>query len=74
MTGIPIRLLLDSQNLPPQQGGQLLFFFFFFFFYLFAFSRAAPVTYGDSQAKGQIGAVATGLHHSHSNSVSELRL
>ena len=29
--------------------------------------RAAPSTYGDSQAGGQIGAVAAGLHHSHSN-------
>ena len=39
--------------------------------YLHTFSfllfRAAPVAYGDSQARGQIGAVAAGLHHSHSN-------
>ena len=28
--------------------------------------RAAPVAYGGSQAKGPIGAVAAGLHHSHS--------
>ena len=32
---------------------------FFFFFCLFAFSRAAPVAYGDSQIRGIIGAVAT---------------
>ena len=45
-----------------------------FFFCLFAFSRAAFMAYGDSQARGQIGAVATGLHHSHSNKGSELCL
>ena len=38
---------------------------------LFAFSRAAPVAHEDSQARGHIGAVATGLHHSHSNKGSE---
>ena len=37
---------------------------FFFFFGLF---RAPPVAYGGSQGRGQIGAVAIGLHHSHSN-------
>ena len=42
-------------------------FFFFFFFCLFAFSRAAPMAQGGSQARGPIGAIATGLHHSHSN-------
>ena len=42
-------------------------FFCFFCFFLFAFSRAAPTAYGGSQAKGLIGAVATGPHQSHSN-------
>ena len=46
-------------------------FFFFFAFFLF---RATPSAYGGSQAKGLIGAVAAGLHHSHSNVGSELRL
>ena len=36
--------------------------------------RATPVIYGGSQARGQIGAVATGLHHSHSNARSEPHL
>ena len=40
--------------------GLFLFFPFFFFF------RAAPTAYGSSQARGQIGAIASGLHHSHS--------
>ena len=43
----------------------------FFFFGLFAFSRASPVAYGGSQARGLIGAVATGLCQSHSNAGSE---
>ena len=47
---------------------------FFFFFGLFAFSKAAPVTYGGSQGRDRIGAVATGLHQSHSNAGSEPRL
>ena len=42
-----------------------------FFFFFFAFSRAAPATYGSSQARGLIRAVAAGLHHSHSNAGSE---
>ena len=37
---------------------------FFFFFFLF---RATPAAYGNSQARGQIGAAAAGLHHSHGN-------
>ena len=42
-------------------------FSLFFFFCLFAISWAAPVAYGGSQARGLIGAAATGLHHHHSN-------
>ena len=38
----------------------LLLLFFVLFF------RATPVAYGCSQARGRIGAVAAGLHHSHS--------
>ena len=55
--------------------GVLYFFFLFFlFFCLFAFSRAAPVAYGGSQARGLIGAVAAGLCQSHSNAGSQPRL
>ena len=42
--------------------------------YLFLLFRAAPMAYGSSQSRGQIGAVAAGLHHSHSNVGSELHL
>ena len=47
---------------------------FFFFFLVFCPFRAAPAAYGDSHAKGPIGAVAAGLRQSHSNTRSELRL
>ena len=36
-----------------------------------AISWAAPPAYGGSQARGRIGAVATGLRQSHSNVGSE---
>ena len=51
-------------------------FFGFGVFLPFAFEgfRAAPVAYGSSQARGHIGAIATGLHHSHSNTGFELHL
>ena len=44
---------------------------FFCLFCVFAFSRATPEAYEGSQARGRIGTVATGLHHSHSNMGSE---
>ena len=45
-----------------------------FFFVVVAISRAAPLAYGGSQARGLIGAVATGLYQSHSIGGSELCL
>ena len=39
----------------------------------FCLFRATPMAYGSSQARGQVGAVAAGLHHSHSNARSEPR-
>ena len=63
---------------PLVNGHQLslekLFFLFFFSPRLFAFSRAVPVAYGDSQARGRIGAVAASLRQSHSNVGSQLLL
>ena len=49
-------------------------FFFFFLSFVFCLYRAAPVAYGGSQARGQIGAIAAGLRHSHSNTGLELCL
>ena len=50
----------------------LLFIFFLFSFGLFAFSPYAFASaYGSFQARGLIGAEATGLRQSHSNMGSE---
>ena len=46
-------------------------FITFFFFCLF---RATPRAYGSSHARSRITAVAAGLHHSYSNTGSELHL
>ena len=43
-------------------------------FFFFVFLQLQPTAYGSSQARGRIGAVATGLHHSHSNAGSKLHL
>ena len=47
---------------------------FFPFFFFWSFFRATPAAYRGSQARGQIGAVATGLRHSHRSAESELCL
>ena len=51
-----------------------IFLLFIYLFCLFAISWATPAAYGGSQARGLIGAVAAGLHHSHSNTGSEPHL
>ena len=43
-------------------------------FFAFCLLRATLTAYGGFQARGLIGAVAAGLHHSHSNAGSKLRL
>ena len=52
----------------------LLDLFYLILFCLFAFSRAVPEAHGGSQARGLIGAIATGLCQSHSKAGSELSL
>ena len=49
----------------------IIIIIFYFIFCLFAISRATPVAYGGSQARGLIRAVAADLHQSHSNARSE---
>ena len=41
-------------------------YFFFFWSFVFFF-RATSMVYGGSWAKNRSGAIAAGLHHSHSN-------
>ena len=43
-------------------------------FCVFCLFRATPMAYEISQASGQIGPAAAGLHHSHSNTGSKLCL
>ena len=47
---------------------------FLFVLSFFVFSRATPMAYGGSQAKGRIGAAVASLHQSHSKSGSEPHL
>ena len=47
---------------------------YFILFYFILSLGATPAADGGSQARGQIGAIATGLHHSHSNMRSKPRL
>ena len=44
------------------------------YIYLFCLFRATPTAYGGPQARGRIGAVAAGLHHSQSKARFELHL
>ena len=44
------------------------------FVFVFCIFKATCVSYGSSQASGQIRAIAAGLFHSHSNARSELHL
>ena len=58
---------LVTQNMAYKKQIDLFSSFFFFF----AISWAAPLAYGDSQARDRIGVVAVGLCQSHSNMGSE---
>ena len=44
------------------------------FFFFWSFFRAAPMSYGGSQARGPVRAIAASLCHSHSNAESEPHL
>ena len=52
----------------------VVFVKWYFCFISFYFIWAAPAAYGNSQARGCIGAIAVGLHHSHGNSGSRPHL
>ena len=64
---------MDSQTQPVPGKGHVPFLpsdFFFFSIFL----RAAPAAYGSSWARGQVGAVAADLGHSHDNTRSQWQL
>ena len=57
-------LLLILQGLPMVSACAFIFFLY----------MATSMAYGSSWARGGIGATASGLHHSHSNTMSETHL
>ena len=52
----------------------ILFIYLVFIYLFFGLFRPVSTAYGGSQARSWIGAVASGLHHSHSNARSEPHL
>ena len=69
---ILFRSQFSSQGCPEGQGKDAQFFSSFLF--CFVLFRATPTSYGGSQARGRIGAVDAGLHHSHSHTRRERHL
>ena len=78
-----LTLILDFQlpNYEQQMSGVFLFVFLFFkkiylfiYFVFLPFLGLLPAAHGGSQARGPIGAVATGLHRSHNNAGSKSSL
>ena len=62
---------LEKWNLDPSMlAPESMFLLIIYLFIYFCLFRATPMAYGDSQARGQIRAVAAGLH-SHGNAGSE---
>ena len=56
-------------------GWRNIYIYIYIYIYIFiCIFRATYVAYGSSQAKGQIGAVAAGLHQSHGNAGSKPHL
>ena len=72
---LTIHLCIYSSEISVKSFAHFYFILFYlFYFCLFSISWAAPMAYGGSQARGQIGAAAPGLCHSRSNSGSEPHL
>ena len=65
-------IMMASSRLNKKMGFSLVFYSLFYF--IFLLFRATPAAYGGSQARGQIGAVAARVHHSHSNLRSQPHL
>ena len=80
MSPMRIPLFLEVQENQERHMGfavvlfLFLFFFVFVFVFVFCLFRVTPTTYGGSQARGPIRALAAGLHHGHSNAGSKLCL
>ena len=68
MSRTPSATWNGAGGLCPRRKRLLSFFLFFLLLLLLLCFRAALAAYGGSQARGQIGAVATSLCHSHIHS------
>ena len=68
-----VRKILKCEISRPKMRCLKMYFWVWFLFLLCLF-RNTPKAYGGSQARGQIGAVAASLCHSHSNSRSKPHL
>ena len=66
-----LRGIVKIYNIPMYLLKYNIYLFIHLFILLF---RATPMAYGSSQARGQIGATAASLRHSHSNARSQLHL
>ena len=64
----------ESYSLPSHVRNYDFISFLFSFSFFFCIFKAIPAEYGGSQARGLIGAVAAGLHHSRSHAGSEPHL
>ena len=65
----------QTDSLPPKINQfSLETLLFYFIFYFLPFFRDVPMAHGISQARGQIGAAAANLDHSHSNTGSKPHL
>ena len=64
------------RKVPPKKESErgTLYLFIYLFIHSFLLFRVTPRAYGNSQARGSIGAAAAGLCHSHRNTRSKLCL
>ena len=65
---------VNTHKIMKKQTAMCSILFVCLFFVFFAFSRAAPLAYGGSPARGRIGTVAADLRQGHSTAGSKLCL
>ena len=64
----------QSKSINPIHVNDNFILFYFILFYFICIFRATPKAHEGSHARGQIRAVAAGLHYNHSNAGSEPHL